>query len=187
MKKTKQTIAVLSALIALSHSSAQAEPLHAGQSSSAFAGENRIAHRLGAYVGILGDPHPTVAGINFAYNVNEFMRASVGFGKVSVSSGVTVSGGGFSISTEDQSMTTLGAAVKFLMPNWNLSPAVTVGYSHVSIDEGIQLADYKTNNIYLGLGADWQAENGFNFGAGMNLSMNSAAPSAPYINVGMFF
>jgi hypothetical protein len=185
MKLKTQTLMTLSVLAALfTQTQSFAAPAQM-TSTTDISADNRISRRLGAYLGILGDPHPTVVGVNVAYNLTEYLRASVGFGKVSTSTAVV--GSGFSLTTEDQSMTTIGAAAKFLMPNWNLSPAVTVGYSHISLADGMVFSDYKSSNVYLGLGADWQAESGFNLGAGLNLSMNSGAPTAPYINVGMFF
>jgi len=140
------------------------------QSTSTVTPDNRLTKRLGAYVGVLGDPHPTLFGFNVAYNVLDYLRASIGYGSVSVG---------------DLSLTTIGAAAKFMVPGWNLSPTGTLGYSHVSMNGFV--ADYGENNIYVGLGGDWQAGNGFNLGAGFNVSLNGAAPTAPYLNVGMFF
>jgi len=147
---------------------------------------NRLDHRLGAYLGILGDPHPTILGLNVAYNVTDFLRASAGAGQVSATSSLSIANDG-SVSSQTQSMTTLGVAAKFLVPTWNLTPTASLGYSHISITDGSVFTDYKSNNLYVGIGGDWQAKSGFNLGAGMNISMNGAAPSAPYINVGYFF
>ena len=146
--------------------------------------DHRATKRYGAYLGILGDPHPTVVGVNIAYNVLDYLRASIGFGKISVSS-IGSSSDGFAV--EDTSITTIGAAAKFLVPGWNLSPSATLGYSHLSFGGLLADSDYKTNNIYFGAGGDWQSETGFNVGVGLNVSMNGAAPTAPYLNLGMFF
>jgi hypothetical protein len=154
------------------------------QSETRVSDNHRGDRRLGAYLGILGDPHPTVVGFNVAYNVLDYLRASAGFGKVTVSTFDLNDSG---IGVTESSLTTFGVAGKFLVPGWNLSPAATVGLSFVSIDEGITATDYKSTNLYLGLGGDWQAASGFNLGAGLNLSLNGGAPTAPYINVGMFF
>ena len=145
--------------------------------------ENRMLKRFGAYLGILGDPHPTLVGFNVAYNVNDYLRASVGFGKVTVSS-IDLTG---SSGITDTSLTTIGAAAKFLMPGWNLSPSATLGYSHIAFDGVLADNDYKSSNLYFGVGGDWQAASGFNLGAGLNVSINGGAPTAPYMNVGMFF
>lgn len=169
---------------AAAQASAPKQTSQAEESVSAKATNNRELRRLGAYVGILGDPHPTGIGLNIAYNVLKFMRASIGFGKVSTAS-VSLDGSG--IAAVEESQTTIGFATKWMMPDWNLTPAVTLGYSHVSLSDGMVFADYKASNIYTGLGVDWQAESGFNLGAGLNLSLNGGAPTAPYINVGMFF
>jgi len=145
--------------------------------------ENRISKRFGAYLGILGDPHPTVVGVNVAYNVFNYLRASIGFGKISATT-IDLSG---SNGLTETSMTTLGASAKFLVPGWNLSPSASLGYSHISFNGLLADSDYKTNNFYLGIGGDWQAQSGFNMGAGLNVSLNGGAPTAPYLNIGMFF
>jgi hypothetical protein len=148
----------------------------------------RSEKRIGAYLGLLGDPHPTLAGFNVAYNLNDMMRASVGMGKISA--GASVSVNDEAITAEETSMTTIGAALKFMVPGWNLTPSGSLGYSHVSMSStnggGFELLDYKANNFYVGLGGDFQAENGFNVGLGLNVSVNGAAPTAPYINLGYF-
>lgn len=189
MKNMQKALVASFVLFTVLSTSAQAaEPsknLSVSSASASAPANNREARRLGAYLGILGDPHPTGIGVNLAYNVLRFMRASVGFGKVSTGASISVDGSGASVSEESQ--TTIGFATKFMMPDWNLTPAVTLGYSHVSVSDGmLVVSDYKSNNIYTGIGADWQAESGFNLGAGLNISLNGGAPTAPYINVGYF-
>lgn len=167
---------------------AQAAPTQSSTSEQSVSSKtsNRDMKRFGAYLGILGDPHPTNVGINIAYNVLQFMRASVGFGKISTGASISMDESG-NFAASEESQTTIGAAVKFLMPGWNLSPSVALGYSHISLSEGMINPDYKSSNLYAGLGADWQAASGFNLGAGLNLSLNGGAPTAPYVNVGVFF
>ena len=152
--------------------------------TKAVSEDHRAEKRLGTYLGILGDPHPTVLGANVAYNWLPFLRASLGFGQISVTS-MSFNQNGFA--TEEKSMTTIGTAAKFMVPGWNLTPTASLGYSHVFFSEGITSTDFRANNIYMGFGGDWQAESGFNMGAGLNVSLNGAAPSAPYLNLGMFF
>lgn len=179
----KSTVRILLAILCAGFTSVHAEVKENKTQAEVKLSENRLNKKLGAYLGILGDPHPTVIGVNVAYNVNEYLRASLGFGKISASTIDLNDPTGFT----DTSMTTIGAAAKFLMPGWNFSPSASLGYSHVFFDGMLADADYKSNNIYLGLGGDWQAESGFNLGAGLNVSINGGAPTAPYINVGMFF
>jgi len=190
MKTAKATFVALTLAIMITgaHASATTNPNTSTSKQTVPADDNRMNRRFGAYVGILGDPHPTNFGFNVAYNLADFLRASVGFGKISAPSvSVSSDGSNVSIGDSDSSMTTIGAALKYLVPGWNLSPTATLGYSHVSISGDMVAIDYKSSNIYLGIGGDWQAASGFNLGAGMNLSLNSGAPTAPYINVGMFF
>jgi hypothetical protein len=190
MKNTVKVLVTSFVLFSALHAVAQAaEPsknLSVSRASVSDQESNRDVRRIGAYLGILGDPHPTGIGFNVAYNALSFLRASVGFGKISTGASISMDGAG-TIATAEESQTTIGAAAKFMVPGWNLTPAVTVGYSHISVTEGMfTLSEYKSNNIYTGIGVDWQADFGLNLGAGMNLSLNSGAPSAPYINVGYF-
>ncbi len=165
-------------------SAATAHPANQSTAESA-ASDNRSLNKLGAYVGILGDPHPTLLGFNVAYNALDYMRVSAGFGQVSVS---TLSLSNAGLTTESTSLTTLGLGTKFMMPGWNFTPTVGFGYSHISITStAVMPIDYKANNYYTNFGFDWQASTGFNLGGGLNVSLNSGAPTAPYINVGYFF
>lgn len=147
---------------------------------------NRDEKKFGAYLGILGDPHPTVLGINVAYNVNDYLRASAGFGQITVTSGISIDDSG--MSTQETTMTTVGTGAKFFVPGWSLSPTAGLAYSHVFMSgDNTDIIDYKSNNFSTSLGFDWQTRGGFNMGGGMNLSLNDAAPTAPYINLGWFF
>lgn len=141
---------------------------------------NRSKKKIGGYVGILGDPAPTLLGINAAYNLTDYLRLTAGFGQVKAS--VTLNG-----ASSDQSMTTLGAGAKLLYPGWSLSPVLSLGYSHVSIDAGGIVADVAANNVFMGVGMDWQAESGFNFGLGLNVAVSGASGTLPYVNLGWFF
>lgn len=198
MKTQKQMIvtSLIVGILTFASVTAQAAPKASQQiapqsiakedTSSSLELSHRSEKKIGAYLGILGDPHPTVLGMNAAYNLFDFMRVSVGMGKVSVTT-MTLNNSGFA--TEEKSITTLGIASKFLVPGWNVTPSIGLGYSHVFLSDGLSLdnTDYKANNIYTSLGVDWQSQGGFNLGAGANVSINGAAPFAPYINLGYFF
>ena len=162
---------------------------HAMPSEGTSTATSEVSHRsekkIGAYLGLLGDPHPSILGFNAAYNVLDYMRASVGFGRVSVST-MTLNNQG-ALATQDTSMTTIGVGSRFFLPGLSLTPTAGLGYSHVFFSStGNFASDYKANNIYVNAGFDWQAANGFNMGGGLNVSMNNAAPTAPYLNLGYF-
>jgi hypothetical protein len=146
---------------------------------------NRSEKKIGAYLGILGDPHPSIVGFNVAYNALDFMRVSVGYGQITESSLSFTNQG---LTTTESKMTTIGTAVKAFVPGWNLTPTAGLGYSHVSVSNNLSFAkDYKSNNLYFNIGGDWQAASGLNAGIGLNVSINGAAPTAPYLNLGYFF
>lgn len=185
--KTNQRTKILTLALMLASALAAAQSTFAATpgTSEARASDlsNRSDRKWGAYLGVLGDPHPTAFGINAAYNVTDYLRASVGYGRFSTGS-ISI---GNSVSIEEESVSTFGVAAKFLMPGWNISPSATVGFSFIGLSDGFVSEDYKTSNLYLGLGGDWQMASGFNLGAGLNLSLNGGAPTAPYLNIGMFF
>ena len=144
----------------------------------------RTTKKYGAYLAILGDPSPTVAGLNIAYNLSDFMRINLGAGQYSATTSITVDEKGNS-SSSDTTVTTVGAGAKFMVPGWNFSPLVGINYSHVFVqgDEDVNVA---RNNIYTDLGADWQTQSGFNLGFGVNVALTSNGISNPYLNLGWF-
>lgn len=175
-------LAVFAVLTYCSVALASTEP------ATSYADAEKLSHRsekkLGGYLGLLGDPAPTLVGLNVAYNLTDYMRASVGFGRVST--GATIQMQGSEIQTEESSMTTIGLGTKFMMPGWSLTPVLGLGYSHVFMS-GMESSDFKANNLYMTVGADWQTKGGFNLGLGLNKGLTSGAPTAPYVNLGWFF
>ena len=136
---------------------------------------NRETKKMGAYLSVLGDPFPTALGINAAYNLKNFLRGHAGFGQVSV----TTLGGATS------SMTTIGAGVDALWPEWNLSPLVGVAYSRVFLSgSGFNVS---ADNVYAKLGIDWQSATGLNLGVGFNVALVGVSGSTPYVNAGWYF
>lgn len=142
----------------------------------------RMKNRAGGYVGILGDPFPTIIGLNVGYNVFDFMRATAGLGQVSASVG-----------TAEATATTVGAGARFFVPGWNLTPTagLSMAYVMVSKEGGMSVSvknfDESGAHIYATLGIDYQASSGFNIGAGYNLSFKSGIGGLPYLNLGWFF
>ncbi len=147
---------------------------------------NRMKRRLGAYVGLFGDPYPTIVGINVAYNALDFLRVSGGLGQLSASS----SFGGADASA---TATTIGAGARFFVPGWSFSPVAGLGFAYVNISQsgGMKVSvnnfDSSGAHLYGTIGVDWQAGNGFNVGGGYNLSFKSGVGGQPYVNVGWFF
>jgi hypothetical protein len=165
---TLTLISVNSFAVVETVSSAKLEPSH------------RMQKRAGAYLGILGDPFPTLIGVNLGYNVFDFLRATAGIGQVSASTGASTA-----------SATTLGAGARFLVPGWSLSPSagLSVAYlAYASDGLGISLGNYGAGGLhaYASFGVDWQTEGGFNLGLGYNVSFRSGFGGMPYINLGWF-
>ena len=70
----------------------------------------RTKNKLGAYLAI-GEPMPTIVGINVAYNITDYLRASAGYGSLSVTSGISIGSDG-SVSTTQATATTIGFGVQ---------------------------------------------------------------------------
>ncbi len=164
---------------------------------------NRMAKRFGAYVSVLGDPSPTLVGINGAYNITDYLRATAGLGYVSTS--LTM---GSSVS--EASLTTFGGGIKAMMPGWNLTPIMGLNVAYAAFsskstqpkkipgsytesvaganDPELEVNGLKESQInpYLTVGADWQDKSGFNAGLGIQLSF-IGADATPYFQLGWFF
>lgn len=143
---------------------------------------NRMRNRAGGYVGILGDPFPTLVGLNLAYNVLDFMRATAGLGQVSATVG-----------DAEATATTIGAGARFFVPGWSFSPVAGVSAAYVNVSQkggmSITVKNFEESGMHLygSLGVDFQSEGGFNIGAGYNVSLRSGIGGLPYINLGWYF
>ena len=157
--------------------------------STASAGlSNRMNNKLGAFVGIVGDPYPSILGVNVGYNVTDFMRASLGYGSIEVTTGMSVNGS--SVATTSTKVTSVGAGLTGFMPGWNLSPTAGLHITNVSTegDGEIEVQGFQGNGtlLYGSLGLDWQAGSGFNLAAGYNVPFGKGAGGL-YASAGWFF
>ena len=143
---------------------------------------NRMKHKLGVHLGLIGDPFPTLIGFNVNYNVLDFLRATAGYGSISVTSG-----GG------ELTATTIGLGVRGMVPDWNFTPVVGLSWATVSVSvTGGATGDVggfsgSGSHLYATFGVDWQTGAGFNVGAGYNLSLASGVGGLPYLNLGWYF
>ncbi len=153
-----------------------------GTSTETAAQSNRMMRKAGVYLGILGDPFPTLVGVNLGYNAFDFMRITGGLGRVSATLGAS-----------EASATTLGAGTRFFVPGWNLSPVAGLSFAYVSVSQtggaAVSVSNFGSSaaHIYATLGFDWQAASGFNVGAGYNLSFKGGVGGLPYLNLGWYF
>jgi hypothetical protein len=144
--------------------------------------------KLGAGFSI-GEPAPTILGVNAGYNVTDFLRAQLGYGSFEVTTGVSMNESG--MQTTSTKATTIGGGVKGFMPGWSLSPTAGLHYSHTSIsgDGDLEINGLKASGgmVYGSLGVDWQAKNGFNAALGYNLPFSGAASGSFFASAGWFF
>jgi hypothetical protein len=148
------------------------------EQTSVSEASNRTKYNIGADLGV-GAPSPGLIGLNANYNVFDYLRANLGYSKISVS--------GFGV---ESSATTLGMGAQALIPGWSLSPAVGLHYGHIiySGDGTLQVGGFKKSggHIYGSAGIDYQSSTGFNFGLGMIRSFRAGIGSSGYLRLGWY-
>jgi hypothetical protein len=150
---------------------------------------NRSANKLGIYLGV-GEPAPTLAGVNVAYNVLDYLRLSAGYGKLTVTSGLAYNGNTGELSTQESSITTMGVGARAFVPGWSLTPSAGVHFAHVSYTgNGLAAHGFEESgsHVYSTLGLDWQAKSGFNASLGVAHSFKSDVGNSAYLTIGWFF
>lgn len=154
------------------------------QTSTTEMTSDRMIKRAGAYLGVLGDPFPTLVGVNLGFNIFDFLRVHGGVGKISSSTS-------FGTSSVSASATTVGAGARLFVPGWNLSPTLGLGAAAVLYTSDgaairVQGFDASGAHVYGSFGLDWQTASGFNLGLGYNISFRSGIGGLPYLNLGWF-
>lgn len=144
---------------------------------------SRMNKRYGLYLGLLGDPFPTLLGLNAAVNATDFLRATAGWGRITGGS-----------ENDRVTIDTIGFGVKLLVPGNNLSPVVGLNWAKVSFegdldpsDEDVQGFRASDDHFYVNAGLDWTARGGFYLAGGLNISLRGGVPLIPYLNLGAFF
>ncbi|MEK6705184.1 MAG: hypothetical protein AABZ06_05300 [Bdellovibrionota bacterium] len=160
-------------------------------SLAANADSNRMKNKIGAHIGLLGDPFPTLVGFNLNYNVLDFLRATAGYGSISASTSATV---GSTTTSSTLTATTIGVGARAFVPGWNFSPVLGLSWANVSISATGTVSTttvggfgVSASHLYASIGFDWQTDGGFNLGGGYNLSLKSGVGGLPYINLGWYF
>jgi len=141
-------------------------------SNNATADSARSSHRLGVFLGLLGEPLPVVASLNAGLNIFDFLRVSGGYG---------------SVSTDAVSIKTTGGSAKLFIPGWNFSPTFGLGYAKISYSGSDTFGGFSgsASHTYTIFGFDWTAPIGFYFGMGAAVSISSTG-GLPYISLGWF-
>jgi hypothetical protein len=135
--------------------------------------------RIGFYLSGLGDPFPSIVGINVAYNVLDELRLSAGLGEAIFGESV-------------------GFGVKYIiLPERPVSPVMGLGITRTRIVDvfgGIFGGTPGPDDILVSgnfsAGADWQTDFGFNLGLGASwifATEEIGIRVLPYINIGWFF
>jgi len=104
-----------------------------------------------------------------AYNINDMLRANLGFG---------------SFPKQNESITSLGGGLKAMLPSANFSPVIGLNFAHTDKGGDVKGAG---SHLYVNVGLDYQAPGGLYLGVGINESLSQATPILPYLNVGYFF
>ena len=143
---------------------------------------------IGTYVG-LGNPFPSILGVNAAYNVTNNIRAEIGYGEVEVTTSLSFNGAEFV--SETTKATTYAVGGDYLFTDWAVRPLLgaRIGYFDITGDGefSVQGVDKSTFLSYLTAGFDYISGGGYYFGAGLNQAFVGASTSNFYANVGYFF
>jgi len=142
---------------------------------------NRASKKIGITTGF-GNPFPSILGINANYHLNDFLKASVGYGEISVSSFESTA-----------KVTTMGAGVDAFVPGWSFSPTAGLHASKVDVSNSggaelsVQGIEESTTMTYAQAGLDWQSQGGFNIGLGQVVGLSGGKGSGSYLNLGWYF
>lgn len=160
---------------------------------SGFAAESasqtsaRVKNKLGSYLAI-NEPSPTIIGVNLAYNPTDFLRISAGYGKISVTTGISISAGG-NLEATEASASTFGLGVRGFVPGWDLSPTVGLHYGLITYSgTGLEVGGFTESggHMYVTMGADWQTDMGLNVSLGYKHSFKSGIGGGFYLGAGWF-
>lgn len=160
-------------------------------SMNAEAASSRVANPFGIHAGLIGDPFPTLVGVNVNYNALDFLRLTAGYGSISAT-GTSVSNG--TVTNTELSARTIGAGARLMIPDMNFTPVIGASFANVTITGAASTASQEVggfsgsgSHVYVSGGFDWQAGNGFNLGFGYNYSLLAGVGGLPYVNLGFYF
>jgi len=146
-----------------------------------YADDNRMNQRWGIYGSVIGDPLVAIPGINLAYNASDYLRLTGGFGIFPTAYGL---------------ITSAVVGVKFLAPHLEFSPVAGLNLSGIFLSgityEGLPYDSYHLVSDpeplgYANFGFDYQAKDGFDLGAGVDIPFVSPTAPIPGLNMGKFF
>ncbi|MGE0529026.1 MAG: hypothetical protein AB7G93_03520 [Bdellovibrionales bacterium] len=144
--------------------------------------------RFGTFLGI-GNPYPSLIGINAAYQPTRDLRVAAGYGEVEVTSSISISSSGVTEKKVKAQSYALGADYLFMDTAIRPLAGARIGYFDVSGDGEIELQgfDKSTFHMYSNLGVDWISQSGVNVGTGFNVALLGASGVSFFANVGYFF
>jgi len=167
---------------------------HGAEAMGQEAGESRTPtpakphKQFGSYLAI-GNPYPSLLGLNAAYQPTNDIRVSAGYGEVEVTSSVSFTANGFEEKKVKAQSYAAGGEYLFLSTAIRPVVGARLGYFTVSGDGKIDLQGFKKNTFhgYSNIGVDWLAQGGFNMGTGLNVALFGSTGASFYLNMGYFF
>src|SRR5258708_49747 len=148
----------------------------------------RMEKKAGLYISY-GDPSPTLIGVSAAYSPTDFLKLSVGYGKLTQTTGIDISGSG-TLTTTEASATTFRLGVKALLPGWYLTPTLGLHGAHISSSGtgGLKLGGFNDSgsHVYTSFGFDWQTQTGFDLAGGYQLSFKPGVGGNVFLSAGWF-
>lgn len=148
---------------------------------------NRTEKKIGFGVGF-GSPSPALFGLLVNYNINDKLRAGIGYGEIEMTTDITF---GETISVKTAKATTYDVGAEYFFMDSNFAPVAGLHLTHVQFSGSGEMTimnfDKTTTHLNANLGFDWQARNGFNFAMGYNISSLGSKYAHSYMNFGWFY
>ena len=155
--------------IVIANISAHAAPTVVATNESVGVPSNRMKFPFGIGLSFLGEPAPSLIGVNLSYNATDFSRVSVGVGGI--------------WDGEGRGDPTFGGSIRLFLPEYSFSPFAGMGLSYFN---GIWNGAHVTSLETLSFGLDWQTPTGVDLAVGYNKCFGIDF-SAPMFNVSLFF
>ncbi len=144
--------------------------------------------KWGTYVAI-GNPYPSLLGINAAYNATENIRAVIGYGEIEVTTSIGFSAAGFD--EKKTKATTYTAGADYLFTDWSFRPSLgaRIGYFNIEGDGDFEVQGFnKSAFIASGnFGIDYLGQSGYYAATGLNVAVVGGSGTGFYANMGYFF
>lgn len=137
----------------------------------------RMQKRFGVDTSLVGDPFPTLLGINANYNAWDFLRLKAGAGLTS--------------NMDDVAGNTFAVGARFLVPSWDFTPFTGISLAFIQLDGHFREAAFgfpsgDTLYLYVPVGLEWQTKFGLHVASSVSMAL-SPWVALPTLSLGWYF